>query len=192
MIFLAALIGYLLGSVPFGLILTRAAGLGDVRKIGSGSIGATNVLRTGRKGLAALTLLLDALKGVAAVLLMHNEGPWIAVVAGLFAMIGHLYPVWLGFKGGKGVAVGLGVLLALAWPVGLIAAVIWLGMAMWRKFSSLAALTASAAVPFLALLLGDWRVAIGALAMATLVFHKHRPNIARLRAGTEPPITLGR
>ncbi len=191
MIVLAGLIGYLLGSIPFGLILTRAAGLGDVRKIGSGSIGATNVLRTGRKGLAALTLLLDALKGVVAVLLMHHEGRWIVVIAGLFAVIGHLYPVWLGFKGGKGVAVGLGVLLAQAFPVALIAALIWLGMAFWRHYSSLAALTASIAAPLVALLLGDWRVAIGALVIAALIVHKHRPNIARLRAGTEPRIKLG-
>lgn len=191
MIILAALIGYLLGSIPFGLILTRAAGLGDVRKIGSGSIGATNVLRTGRKGLAALTLLLDALKGAIAVLLMHNEGRWIVVIAGLFAVIGHLYPVWLRFKGGKGVAVGLGVLLAQALPVALIAALIWLGMAFWRQYSSLAALTAAAAAPLVALLFGDWRVAIGALVITALIVHKHRPNIARLRAGTEPRIKLG-
>ncbi|SIR18654.1 MULTISPECIES: glycerol-3-phosphate 1-O-acyltransferase PlsY [Acidiphilium] len=191
MIGLAALIGYLLGSVPFGLILTRAAGLGDVRKIGSGNIGATNVLRTGRKGLAALTLLLDAVKGVIAVLLMHNEGRWIVVIAGLFAVIGHLYPVWLRFKGGKGVAVGLGVLLAQAFPVGLIACLVWLGMAFWRKYSSLAALTAFATAPLVALLLGDWRVAIGAVVIAALVFHKHRANIERLRAGTEPRIKLG-
>jgi glycerol-3-phosphate acyltransferase PlsY len=191
MIGLAALIGYLLGSVPFGLILTRAAGLGDVRKIGSGNIGATNVLRTGRKGLAALTLLLDAVKGVIAVLLMHNEGRWIVVIAGLFAVIGHLYPVWLRFKGGKGVAVGLGVLLAQAFPVGLIACLVWLGMAFWRKYSSLAALTAFATAPLVALLLGDWRVAIGAVVIAALVFHKHRANIERLRTGTEPRIKLG-
>lgn len=191
MIVLAALAGYLLGSVPFGLILTRAAGLGDVRKIGSGNIGATNVLRTGRKGLAALTLLLDALKGVVAVLLMHDEGRWLVVIAGLFAVIGHLYPVWLRFKGGKGVAVGLGVLLAQAFPVGLIACLVWLGMAVWRKYSSLAALTAFALAPVVALLLGDWRVALGAIVIAALVFHKHRANIARLRAGTEPRIKLG-
>lgn len=190
MIFLAVVIGYLLGSIPFGLILTRAAGLGDVRKIGSGNIGATNVLRTGRKGLAALTLLLDAAKGVVAVLLMHNSGYWVVVTAGLFAVIGHLYPVWLRFKGGKGVAVGLGVLLAEAFPVGFAACAIWLGMAIWRKYSSLAALTAFAAAPIVALLLGDWQVAVGAVLIAALVFHKHSGNIARLRAGTEPHINL--
>jgi acyl-phosphate glycerol-3-phosphate acyltransferase len=191
MIVLAALAGYLLGSVPFGLILTRAAGLGDVRKIGSGNIGATNVLRTGRKGLAALTLVLDALKGVVAVLLMHNEGRWLVVIAGLFAVIGHLYPVWLRFKGGKGVAVGLGVLLAQAFVVGLIACAVWLGMAVWQKYSSLAALTAFAAAPVVALILGDGRVALGAVVIAALVVYKHRANIARLRAGTEPRIKLG-
>lgn len=191
MIVLAALAGYLLGSVPFGLILTRAAGLGDVRKIGSGNIGATNVLRTGRKGLAALTLALDALKGVVAVLLMHNEGRWLVVIAGLFAVIGHLYPVWLRFKGGKGVAVGLGVLLAQAFVVGLIACAVWLGMAVWRNYSSLAALTAFVTAPVVALILGDGRVALGAVVIAALVVYKHRANIARLRAGTEPRIKLG-
>ncbi|MCF3948287.1 glycerol-3-phosphate 1-O-acyltransferase PlsY [Acidiphilium sp. AL] len=186
-----ALLGYLLGSIPFGLILTRTAGLGDIRKVGSGNIGATNVLRTGHKGLAALTLLLDALKGVLAVLLTHNEGRWIAVVAGLFAVIGHLYPVWLGFKGGKGVAVGLGVLLAEAFPVGLIACAVWLAVAFWKRMSSLAALTAFATAPIIALLFGDWRVAIFAVPIAILVFHKHHANIERLRAGTEPRIKLG-
>lgn len=190
MIVLAALIGYLLGSIPFGLILTRAAGLGDVRKIGSGSIGATNVLRTGRKGLAAATLGLDALKGVVAVLLMHNERPWVGLIAGLFAVIGHLYPVWLGFKGGKGVAVGFGVLLAAAFPVALIAGAIWLGMAIWQRKSSLAALTAATTAPLIALILGDWRIAIMALVIAALIVFKHRANIARLRAGTEPDIKL--
>ena len=188
---LFGLLGYLLGSIPFGLILTRAAGLGDIRKVGSGNIGATNVLRTGRKGLAAVTLLADALKGVVAVLLTHNSGRWMAVIAGLFAVIGHLYPVWLRFKGGKGVAVGLGVLLAEAFPVGIIACAIWLGMAFWKRMSSLAALTAFAAAPIVALLFGDWRVALFAVPIAALVFHKHRANIARLRAGNEPRIKLG-
>ncbi|HEX7388488.1 MAG TPA: glycerol-3-phosphate 1-O-acyltransferase PlsY [Acidiphilium sp.] len=191
MIFWFAVIGYLLGSIPFGLLLTRAAGLGDIRKIGSGNIGATNVLRTGHKGLAALTLLLDGLKGVIAVLLTHNEGRWVAVIAGLFAVIGHLYPVWLKFRGGKGIAVGLGVLLAEAFPVGLIACAIWLVMAFWKRMSSLAALTAFALAPIVALLFGDWRVAIFAVPITALVFHKHRANIERLRAGTEPRIKLG-
>lgn len=191
MIFWFAVIGYLLGSIPFGLLLTRAAGLGDIRKIGSGNIGATNVLRTGHRMLAALTLLLDGLKGVIAVLLTHNEGRWIAVIAGLFAVIGHLYPVWLKFRGGKGIAVGLGVLLAEAFPVGLIACAIWLVMAFWKRFSSLAALTAFALAPIVALLFGDWRVAIFAVPITALVFNKHRANIERLRAGTEPRIKLG-
>lgn len=187
---LFALSGYLLGSIPFGLLLTRAAGLGDVRRIGSGNIGATNVLRTGRRGLAALTLLLDGLKGVAAVLLARHAGGSAPEIAGLFAVIGHLYPVWLGFKGGKGVAVGLGVLLALAFPVGIVACAVWLGMAFWRKISSLAALAAFASAPLIALLLGRREVALLALVIALLIFFKHRANIARLRAGTEPGIRL--
>ena len=189
-IILFAIAGYLLGSIPFGMIFTRFAGLGDIRAIGSGNIGATNVLRTGRKGIAAATLLCDALKGVLAVLIAHNEGPTSAIAAGLFAVIGHLYPVWLRFRGGKGVAVGLGVLLAEAFWVGLIACLIWLAVAFARRTSSLAALTAFAASPVVAFLFGDWRVAILAVLIALLVFHKHRANILRLRAGTEPRINL--
>ena len=143
----ALVFGYLLGSIPFGLLLTRAAGLGDVRKIGSGNIGATNVLRTGNKGLAAATLLLDALKGTAAVLIAGHFAPETAVWAGLGAFLGHLFPVWLGFKGGKGVATYLGVLIGLAWQVALIFAVVWLVMAFLFRFSSLAALTAAVVVP---------------------------------------------
>jgi len=150
------------------------------------------VLRTGRKGLAAATLLLDALKGVLAVLITHNEGPTSAIAAGLFAVIGHLYPVWLGFRGGKGVAVGLGVLLAEAFWVGLITCLIWLAMALVKRMSSLAALTAFAVSPILALIFGDWRVAILAVLIALLVFFKHRANIVRLRAGTEPRISFRR
>ena len=185
-----ALLGYLLGSIPFGLLLTRAAGLGDVRRIGSGNIGATNVLRTGRKSLAALTLLLDGGKGAVAVLLARHAGSAAADLAALFAVIGHLYPVWLGFRGGKGVATGLGVLLALAFTVGAACCLIWLGMAFWRKISSLAALTAFAAAPLLALLAGRGHAALVALAIAALVVFKHRANIARLRDGTEPRIRL--
>ncbi|RUW92006.1 glycerol-3-phosphate 1-O-acyltransferase, partial [Mesorhizobium sp. M8A.F.Ca.ET.023.01.1.1] len=144
---LALVFGYLLGSIPFGLLLTRAAGLGDVRKIGSGNIGATNVLRTGNKGLAAATLLLDALKGTAAVLIAGHFAPETAVWAGLGAFLGHLFPAWLGFKGGKGVATYLGVLIGLAWQVALIFAVVWLVMAFLFRFSSLAALTAAVVVP---------------------------------------------
>jgi glycerol-3-phosphate acyltransferase PlsY len=177
--------GYLLGSIPFGLIFTRLAGLGDVRAIGSGNIGATNVLRTGRKGLAAATLLGDALKGTVAVLigLRFNLEP--ALAAGLGAFLGHLFPVWLGFKGGKGVATFLGVLLALS-PVALAAfAAIWLGLAFGLRYSSLAALAASAATPVVLWALGQPGVAWLFLLLAALLWWKHAPNIRRLRAGTE-------
>ena len=178
-------IGYLLGAIPFGLILTRFAGLGDVRAIGSGNIGATNVLRTGRKGLAAATLLGDALKGTVAVLigLRFNLEP--ALAAGLGAFLGHLFPVWLGFKGGKGVATFLGVLLALS-PVALAAfAAIWLGLAFGLRYSSLAALAASAATPVVLWALGQPGVAWLFLLLAALLWWKHAPNIRRLLAGTE-------
>ena len=146
--FLAALVfGYLLGSIPFGLLITRAAGLGDVRKIGSGNIGATNVLRTGNKGLAALTLLLDALKGTAAVLVAGYFGADYAVYAGFAAFLGHIFPAWLDFKGGKGVATYLGVLAGLYWPAALVFAAVWLAVAYLTRYSSLAALTASFIVP---------------------------------------------
>ena len=177
--------GYLLGSIPFGLIFTRLAGLGDVRAIGSGNIGATNVLRTGRKGLAAATLLGDALKGTVAVLigLRFNLEP--ALAAGLGAFLGHLFPVWLGFKGGKGVATFLGVLLALS-PVALAAfAAIWLGLAFSLRYSSLAALAASAATPVVLWALGQPGVAWLFLLLAALLWWKHAPNIRRLLAGTE-------
>lgn len=186
---LAALLGYAFGSVPFGLLLTRAAGLGDIRNIGSGNIGATNVLRTGRKSLAAATLVLDALKGVAAVLLARaiwNEDA--ALLAGVAAMLGHVFPVWLGFKGGKGVATGLGVLVTAAWWLGLAAALVWLATAALTRISSASALAACAAAPLLALAAGDIRLAAFAAALAALVAWRHRPNIARLLAGTEPRI----
>ena len=177
--------GYLLGSIPFGLILTRYAGLGDVRAIGSGNIGATNVLRTGRKGLAAATLLGDALKGTAAVLIAGRFGPEAALVAGLGAFLGHLFPVWLGFKGGKGVATFLGVLLALS-PLGLLAfAAIWLGLAFTLKYSSLAALAASGLTPLILWGFGQPSVAILFLLLAALLWWKHAPNIRRLLDGTE-------
>jgi glycerol-3-phosphate acyltransferase PlsY len=183
------LLGYLLGSIPFGLLLTRAAGLGDIRAIGSGNIGATNVLRTGRRGLAAATLLLDGLKGAAAVLIAgplagHEAALW----AGLGAVLGHMFPVWLGFRGGKGVATGYGVLIAAAWPVGLSAGAVWLIMARLGRISSLAALTSFALSPILAALLADWGVVKLALAIAVLVFVRHHANIRRLLAGTEPRI----
>jgi acyl phosphate:glycerol-3-phosphate acyltransferase len=186
---LAALcLGYLLGSIPFGLLLTRMAGLGDVRKIGSGNIGATNVLRTGNKGLAALTLLLDALKGTAAVLLAGLYGPELAMAAGFGAFLGHLYPVWLGFKGGKGVATYLGVLLGLAWPGALVFAVAWLAVAFITRYSSLAALVAAVCAPVALYLLGFTQPALLFVALSLLVFFKHRANIARLLQGTESRI----
>jgi glycerol-3-phosphate acyltransferase PlsY len=199
--YLAALAGgYLLGAIPFGLVLTRAAGLGDIRKIGSGNIGATNVLRTGNKGLALATLLLDGGKGAAAVLLVRWVwGPDAAILAGAGAMIGHLFPVWLGFKGGKGVATAFGTLLAADFPVGLAACATWLIVAFVFRYSSLAALVAVAAAPlfawFLPLLwapgeesVGDARMAVFALFLAALVWVKHHANIRRLLGGTEPKI----
>jgi glycerol-3-phosphate acyltransferase PlsY len=177
--------GYALGSIPFGLIFTKVAGLGDVRSIGSGNIGATNVLRTGRKGLAAATLLGDALKGTAAVLIagLWGEGP--ALAAGLGAFLGHLFPVWLGFKGGKGVATFIGILIALSPPTLLAFAAIWLGLAFALKYSSLAALTASAATPLVLWALGHGPVAALFLVLGLLLWWKHAPNIRRLAAGTE-------
>ncbi|RUT84516.1 MULTISPECIES: glycerol-3-phosphate 1-O-acyltransferase PlsY [unclassified Mesorhizobium] len=180
--------GYLLGSIPFGLLLTRAAGLGDVRKIGSGNIGATNVLRTGNKGLAAATLLLDALKGTVAVLIAGHFAPDLAIWAGLGAFLGHLFPVWLGFKGGKGVATYLGVLIGLAWQVALIFAVAWLVMAFLFRYSSLAALTAAVIVPIALYVLSTPQNAALFVVMSIIVFIKHRENISRLLAGTEGKI----
>jgi glycerol-3-phosphate acyltransferase PlsY len=187
---LAALVGgYLLGSIPFGLLLTRAAGLGDIRSVGSGNIGATNVLRTGRRGLAAATVLLDGGNGVAAVLLAGaTAGPIAALVAGVGAVLGHLFPVWLGFRGGKGVATGLGVLLAAAWPVGLAACAVWLVLALALRISSAAALGAFAAAPVVGWVLAGRAVALLALAVAALVYARHGANIRRLLAGTEPRI----
>jgi glycerol-3-phosphate acyltransferase PlsY len=188
------LLGYLLGSIPFGLLLTRIAGLGDIRGIGSGNIGATNVLRTGRKSLAAATLVLDGLKGAAAVLLaralVYDQD--IALLAGLAAVLGHLFPVWLRFKGGKGVATGLGVLIAAAWPIGLIACAVWLLVAAIARLSSLAALAAFASAPCAALVLEDFAVVKLAFTIAVLVFVRHQANIRRLLAGTEPPIGRGK
>jgi glycerol-3-phosphate acyltransferase PlsY len=192
--------GYALGSIPFGLLLTRFAGLGDIRAIGSGNIGATNVLRTGRKGLAALTLLLDGAKGTAAVLLAsHLAGPDAALMAGHGAVLGHLFPAWLGFRGGKGVATGLGVLLGLDWRIGLCACLVWLAMAAIFRRSSLSSLTAFAAAPILALYLpllwapggeaiGDRQLAVFAAIIAALIWFKHHENIKRLLSGTEPRI----
>lgn len=185
---LALAFGYLLGSIPFGLLLTRFAGLGDVRDIGSGNIGATNVLRTGHKGLAAATLVLDALKGAAAVLIAGLFGHPLALAAGFGAFLGHLYPVWIGFKGGKGVATYLGVLIALAWPVALVFAVAWLAIAFITRYSSLAALTAAVVVPVALWLIGDRNTAGLFALLSILVFIKHRANIGRLMNGTESRI----
>lgn len=187
---LAALGGsYLLGSIPFGLILTRMAGLGDVRKIGSGNIGATNVLRTGRKGLAAATLLLDGAKGAVAVLIAKTWGLDLALVGAFGAVIGHLFPVWLGFRGGKGVATTLGVLLALAPLLGAASCLAWLLVAAVFRFSSLAALVAVAIAPPVAwFLLRDLEMALLTVALAVLVWLRHHENIRRLLAGQEPKI----
>ncbi len=193
--------GYLLGSIPFGLVLTRLAGLGDIRKVGSGNIGATNVLRTGRKGLALATLLLDGAKGAVALLLVvrfYTED--MALAAGLGAMLGHMFPVWLGFKGGKGVATALGLLLAAAWPIGTLACFTWLVVAALFRYSSLAALAAIALAPVYAwsadsLIWPLWgsaivyaQVAKFAFVVALLVWLRHAGNIRRLLAGTEPKI----
>ncbi len=187
---IAALVGgYLLGSIPFGLLLTRAAGLGDIRQLGSGNIGATNVLRTGRRALAAATLLLDGGKGAAAVLLAGAAaGPDAALLAGFGAVLGHMFPVWLRFRGGKGVATGLGVLIAAAWPVGLAACAVWLAVAATLRMSSAASLGAFAAAPLLGWGLAGPAVALLALAIAALIYPRHGANIRRLLAGTEPRI----
>ena len=186
---LAALaFGYLLGSIPFGLLITGAAGMGDVRKIGSGNIGATNVLRTGNRKLAALTLLFDALKGTAAVLVGFLYGPDQAVAAGFGAFLGHLFPVWLGFKGGKGVATYFGVALGLAWQGAVVFAISWLAVAFLTRYSSLAALVAAILVPLALYLLGFVQFAELMAVMSVIVFLKHHANIRRLVAGTESRI----
>ena len=183
------LFGYLCGSIPFGLILTRMAGLGDVRKIGSGNIGATNVLRTGNKKLAAATLLADALKGTAAVVAARQVlGMEAALIAGLGAFLGHLYPVWLKFKGGKGIATYLGVLLGLAPVIVLVFAAVWLGMAKLFRYSSLAALTAAVVVPIALYLYGRPEVASLFVVMSLIAILKHHENIRRLLSGTESRI----
>lgn len=191
-----AVVAYLLGSIPFGLLITQAAGLGDVRKIGSGNIGATNVLRTGRRELAALTLLLDALKGLAAVLLARYFFPGDAMfIAAIAVFLGHCFPVWLGFKGGKGVATFIGILFGIAWPVGLIFCAVWLLIAWARKTSSLAALTAAVTAPIFAYVawLQGWapnglNFAATVAVIAALVIYNHRANIGRLINNTEPKI----
>ena len=184
-----AILAYLLGSVPFGVLITRVMGLGDLRQIGSGNIGATNVLRTGNKPAALATLLLDSGKGAIAVLLARAlAGEDAALIAGAAAFLGHLYPVWLGFKGGKGVATFLGTLLALDWRLGLAACAIWLVTALVTRISSLSALVAAALSPLVALWLDGPRMALVLAFMAVLIFIRHHANIARIKDGTEPKI----
>lgn len=186
---LVAFMGYLLGSVPFGIVITRALGLGDLRKIGSGNIGATNVLRTGNKPAALATLLLDSGKGAIAVVVARALlGEPAAQVAGAAAFIGHLYPVWLRFQGGKGVATFLGTMIALVWPVGLAACGVWLLTALVTRISSLSALVSAAATVPLAYVLGHRELMMLAAGLSVLIFWRHRSNIARLAAGTEPRI----
>jgi glycerol-3-phosphate acyltransferase PlsY len=190
--YLAAIIGgYLLGSIPFGLLLTRAAGLGDIRSIGSGNIGATNVLRTGNKGIALATLALDAGKAMLALVLARHLSGAVEVgfVAGACALLGHCFPVWLKFQGGKGVATFFGTVLVGLWPVGVTAAVLWLATAFIFRYSSLGALVSSAAAPLVASLFTQSPVVIGCIAvMSAILWWRHRDNIARLRAGTEGKI----
>lgn len=192
LVLLVLMLGYLLGSIPFGLLFTRIAGLGDIRQVGSGNIGATNVLRTGRKGLAAATLIGDALKGTAAVGLVYalwgSWGSQLALIAALGAFLGHLFPVWLKFKGGKGVATFIGVLIGLNWVAALIFAAIWLGVAFTSRYSSLSALVASAAMPIVLWLLGEPATAGMSVILVALLWWKHSANISRLLSGTEGKI----
>ena len=186
----AGVIGYLLGSIPFGLLLTRLAGYGDIRRIGSGNIGATNVLRTGSKGAAALTLLLDLAKGFAAVVIGKVWGVDAALVAAGCVIIGHAFPLWLGFRGGKGLATALGVVIALAWPVAVAAALVWLATAFWSRYSSLAALVATAIAAIVAPFVTDGATAAVIAAIALLIILRHHANIRRLIAGTESRISF--
>jgi glycerol-3-phosphate acyltransferase PlsY len=179
---------YLLGSIPFGVILTRAGGAGDLRTIGSGNIGATNVLRTGRKGLAAATLLLDMAKGFVAVLLIDHLFPGNAPLAAAAAFLGHCYPVWLGFRGGKGVATLMGIVLALYWPLGLVYAAVWIGLLAVLRISSVAGMVAAVSAPVAAAALGRFDLVLLLLALALIVLWKHGENIERLLAGTEPRV----
>ena len=184
----AVVLGYLLGSIPFGVLLTRWGGAGDLRQIGSGNIGATNVLRTGRKGLAAATLLLDLVKGAVAVLAAGALLPGTAALAGAAAFVGHCYPVWLGFRGGKGVATLMGVVVALHWPSGLVYAAVWLGLLALLRISSLAGMAAAVSAPVSAAYFGRIDLVLVLLALALIVLWRHRENIDRLLSGTEPRI----
>jgi acyl phosphate:glycerol-3-phosphate acyltransferase len=186
----AAALGYFLGSIPFGLVLSRLAGYGDIRHIGSGNIGATNVLRTGSTRLAALTLLFDIGKGCAAAAIAQGWGAPAALAAGLCVLLGHMFPLWLGFRGGKGAATALGVLIVLAWPVALIAGLIWLVVAFLSRYSSLAALTASVGSAAIAPFLAERATALLVAIMALLIILRHHANIRRLIAGTESRISL--
>jgi acyl phosphate:glycerol-3-phosphate acyltransferase len=188
----AAVLGYLLGSIPFGLLLTRLAGLGDIRRIGSGNIGATNVLRTGSKTAAALTLLLDLAKGWAAVIIARSWGEDAALVAAICVIIGHMFPVWLGFRGGKGVATALGVLIALAWPVALGAALVWFAIALLLRYASLAALVAAVAAAVFSPFVVNAPTAAVIAGIALLIILRHHANIRRLIAGTESRISLSK
>jgi acyl phosphate:glycerol-3-phosphate acyltransferase len=185
---LALVVGYVLGSIPFGVILTRMFGAGDLRTIGSGNIGATNVLRTGRKGLAAATLILDVLKGAGAVWLVDWLFPGNAALAAAGAFIGHCYPVWLGYKGGKGVATLMGIALALYWPMGLVYAVIWIGLLASLRISSVAGMVAAVSTPVSAAIFDRFDYVMLLLALALIVLWKHGQNIERLLAGTEPRV----
>ena len=185
-------IGYLLGSIPFGLILTRLMGAGDLREIGSGNIGATNVLRTGRRGLAAATLLLDMAKGAVAVLIGQRYGSDYGVIAGIAAFIGHVYPVWLKFRGGKGVATMLGVTLALHWVLGLVFAIVWLLTLAATRISSISGMAAAISAPIVASLIGQMGLGYALLVLAMIVIWKHRANIGRLIDGTEPKVGRSR
>ncbi len=189
---LSLVLSYLLGSIPFGVILTRLGGAGDLRTIGSGNIGATNVLRTGRKGLAAATLLLDMAKGAVAVLLVAHLFPGNALLAAAGAFIGHCYPLWLRFKGGKGVATLMGIVVALYWPLGLVYAVVWLGLLAGLRISSVAGMAAALSAPFAAALFGRFDLVLLLLALALIVLWKHRENVERLFSGTEPRIGASR
>ena len=186
----AAVLGYLLGSIPFGLLVARLAGLGDIRQIGSGNIGATNVLRTGSKSAAALTLMLDLAKGVVAVVIAAGWGEDAMLLAAGGAIIGHMFPIWLGFRGGKGAATALGVVMALAWPVALAAALVWLATTLLFRFSSLAALVAAVVGAALAPFLADPMTATVIAGIALLIILRHHANIRRLLAGTESRISL--
>lgn len=185
---LSLLLGYLLGSIPFGVLLTRMSGAGDLRSIGSGNIGATNVLRTGRKGLAALTLFLDGAKGAAAVLIVRALLPGHEELAAFGALVGHIYPVWLRFAGGKGVAIFFGIMAALHWPSAICFALVWLGMLALTRYSSIAGMSAALLAPLAAAMLGRFDLALLYIGFALLVLWKHRANLDRLLSGTEPRV----